>query len=465
MKRTLNRPVSRNADTFGYNDRSEVTLANISGFSNAYDYDEIGNLLLSAQNIVTQLYTANNLNQYTSILRDSVSPWEPSYDTDGNLLSDGVFTFTYDAANRLKTVSTNGILVLTNFYDAKSRRVRKVTPDAATTFFYDDWNLIEERIAYTNGTASAIHYYWGKDLSGTLQGAGGVGGLLYLTVNDSVYIPFYDNNGNITRYLDATGNTVAQYTYDAFGNTISQSGSLANIFRHRFSTKYIDSETGLYYYGYRFYHPILMRWLNRDTIEEEGGVNLYAICANALIINFDILGRDNGTVIVEGLGSGWAGARVTLNGKTAVKLNNELYYLTMTKPIGTRNPLSGSSTSLFLFKDGNPKRALRIDYHKFPLNSPDPPYWHINVDGGGIARVANSSKLNHTTSAKIRGTGRVLTVFKNGDKICFVAGVAMSAIDIYKAENRVRESVRQVGGWGGAYAGGRIGQQLVREQV
>ena len=174
----LNRPISRNADTFGYNDRSEVILANISGFSNAYGYDEIGNLLLSAQNIVTQLYTANNLNQYTSILRDSVSPWEPSYDTDGNLLSDGVFTFTYDAANRLKTISSNGVLLVTNFYDAKSRRVRKVTPEATTTIFYDDWNLIEERIAYTNGTASAIRYYWGKDLSGTLQGAGGIGGVV-----------------------------------------------------------------------------------------------------------------------------------------------------------------------------------------------------------------------------------------------------------------------------------------------
>ena len=240
---------------------------------------------------MTNLYTANNLNQYTSILRNSVSPCEPSYDIDGNLLTDGVRTFTYDAANRLKTVSTNGILVLTNFYDAKSRRVRKVTPNATTTFFYDDWNLIEERVAYTNGTISTIHYYWGKDLSGTLlQGAGGVGGLLYLTINDSVYIPFYDNNGNITRYLDATGNTVAQYTYDAFGNTISQSGSLANIIRHRFSTKYIDSETGLYYYGYRFYHPILMRWLTRDPIGEEGGENIYAFCLNNPTTIFDLLG-------------------------------------------------------------------------------------------------------------------------------------------------------------------------------
>ena len=247
--------------------------------------------MLSAQNIVTNLYTANNLNQYTSILRNSVSPCEPSYDADGNLLSDGVFTFTYDAANRLKTISSNGVLLVTNFYDAKSRRVRKVTPEAIATFFYDDWNLIEERVAYTNGTISTIHYYWGKDLSGTLQGAGGVGGLLYLTVNDSVYIPFYDNNGNITRYLDSTGKTIATYTYDAFGNTITQSGHLSDIFRHRFSTKYYDAETGLYYYGYRFYHPILMRWLTRDPIEEEGGVNLYNFCKNAPFLTYDKDGR------------------------------------------------------------------------------------------------------------------------------------------------------------------------------
>ena len=267
----LNRPIARNTDTFGYNDRSEVTSATISGIANGYDYDEIGN---------STSYTPNSLNQYT----------EFSYDLDGNLLTDGIRTFTYDAANRLKTVTANGALALTNYYDAKSRRVRKLTPEAATTFFYDGWNLVEERIAYTNGTTSTIHYHWGKDLSGTLQGAGGVGGLLYLTVDGAIYVPFYDNNGNITRYLDANGNTVAQYTYDAFGNTISQSGPLAGFFRHRFSTKYCDSETGLYYYGYRFYHPILMRWLNRDPLEEEGGLNLYAFCDNDVIHSYDLLG-------------------------------------------------------------------------------------------------------------------------------------------------------------------------------
>ena len=166
----------------------------------------------------------------------------------------------------------------------------EVTPEATTTFFYDDWNLIEERVAYTNGTSSTISYYWGKDLSGTLQGAGGVGGLLYLTVDGVPYVPDYDNIGNITRYLDANGNVVAQYTYDAFGGTISATGTMCNVFRHHFSTKYLDVETGFYYYGYRFYHPVLMRWLNRDPVEEEGGVNVYAFCRNNTLNECDKLG-------------------------------------------------------------------------------------------------------------------------------------------------------------------------------
>lgn len=198
--------------------------------------------------------------------------------------------YAYDAANRLVSASSNGVRLVTNLYDAQSRRVRKVTPEATTTFFYDGWNLVEERIAHTNGTTSTIRYHWGKDISGTLQGAGGVGGLLYLTVDGEVYVPAYDNNGNVTHYLDANGNAVAQYAYDAFGKAVAQSGPLADIFRHRFSTKYFDVETGLYYYGYRFYSPPLMRWLNRDPIGEDGGANLYSLINNNPISGSDYLG-------------------------------------------------------------------------------------------------------------------------------------------------------------------------------
>ena len=114
-----------------------------------------------------------------------------------------------------------------------------------------------------------------------------------INATDSVpsYMHFYDNNGNISRYCDAQGNVVASYTYDAFGKTISATGPLAHLFRHRFSTKYFDPETGLYYYGYRFYSTELMRWLNRDPIEEQGGANLYAFCGNNVLHKIDALGK------------------------------------------------------------------------------------------------------------------------------------------------------------------------------
>ena len=180
-------------------------------------------------------------------------------------------------------------------YDHLDRRVKKVTPEATHTFFYDGWNLVEERVAYTNGTNSTIRYYWGKDLSGTIGGAGGVGGLLYLTISNSsthqLYIPWYDAYGNVMGYWDAQGNVVAECTYDAFGKLISCSGPMADIFAIRYSTKYFDPETGLYYYGYRFYSPELMRWITRDPIGEEGGVNLYAFCANDPASRYDVDGQ------------------------------------------------------------------------------------------------------------------------------------------------------------------------------
>ncbi|MFN0137349.1 MAG: RHS repeat-associated core domain-containing protein [Phycisphaerae bacterium] len=55
----------------------------------------------------------------------------------------------------------------------------------------------------------------------------------------------------------------ASYAYDAFGNITAQSGSYADANPFRFSTKYFDAETGLSYYGYRYYSARLGRWLSR----------------------------------------------------------------------------------------------------------------------------------------------------------------------------------------------------------
>jgi RHS repeat-associated protein len=186
-------------------------------------------------------------------------------------------------------------------YDGQSRRIgKKVSNWDGTTwvvssnvvFLYDGWNLIAEMDAL-NSNAVVRTYVWGLDLSGSMQGAGGVGGLLSVTNSGATYAPAFDGNGNVIGLVDmATGTKSATYDYNALGETIQNEGvaALANPFR--FSTKYTDDETGLLYYGYRYYQPSTGRWLSKDPIEEAGGVNLYGFLGNSAVHAVDRLGLD-----------------------------------------------------------------------------------------------------------------------------------------------------------------------------
>jgi len=157
-------------------------------------------------------------------------------------------------------------------------------------FLYDGWNLIAELNANASN-AKMRTYLRGSDLSGTAQGAGGVGGLLKLTYvgtqTTNAFVAF-DGNGNVLALVDtATGGTLARYEYGPFGEALRVSGSLAAANPIRFSTKYTDEETGLVYYGYRFYSPSAGCWLGRDPIEEAGGSNLYGFALEDPMGAFD----------------------------------------------------------------------------------------------------------------------------------------------------------------------------------
>ncbi len=283
------RVAGRNGDVFTYNARNEVAGAVLDDISYLYAYDGIGSFVSTSRNGAQTLYAANSLNQYTAVSSTN-GVTSPVYDTNGNLISDGIFTYTWDDENRLVSVAHGDEEFLTNEYDTQARRVRKTTPTATHTFVYDGWNLVKETIVSANGQTDVVDYVWGRDLSGGLQGTGGVGGLLAVRRNGSWFFPFYDNNGNVTAYVDTQGAVVAEYTYDAFGNAVVQSGTLADAFAHRFSTKYRDAETGHYYYGYRFYSPVFARWLSRDPMEEDENVNLYLFCGNRPLGQVDYLG-------------------------------------------------------------------------------------------------------------------------------------------------------------------------------
>ena len=193
-----------------------------------------------------------------------------------------------------------GYIAVENRYDHRHRRVRKIAKQyngttwetqETHTFVWDGNNIVLEKVAFADGASRTFEYFWGNDLSGTEQGAGGVGGLLAVSVDGAFHVPCYDHNGNIVRYVSETGAVAAQFVYDPYGNVVESFGPLADMFAFGFSTKCRDRETGLVAYQRRFYSPGLGRWLNRDPIEEAGGENLYAFCGNNAIANYDKDGR------------------------------------------------------------------------------------------------------------------------------------------------------------------------------
>jgi RHS repeat-associated protein len=288
-------------NTFSYNDRNEVTNATMRNGTSTYNFDQIGNRVqvTTPDEPNSLFYLTNALNQYLAI-EESVPPSVPvrAYDADGNLTNDGEgTTFKWNAENRMVRVEKGNIVML-NTYDGQGRRVRKHVfdngnPVEDTRFFYDGWNLIYE-IDVLAADPEPTFYVWGLDLSQSLQGAGGVGGLLLvLTPNSELpataHAVSYDANGNISEYINlANGNVDAHLEYDAFGRIIASTGTAPSNFG--FSTKYEDTETGYLYYGFRYYDPQTGRWPNRDPIGERGGLNLYAFVGNNGVNTWDYLG-------------------------------------------------------------------------------------------------------------------------------------------------------------------------------
>ncbi|NLL83029.1 MAG: RHS repeat-associated core domain-containing protein [Lentisphaerae bacterium] len=296
--------VSRNDDIFGYNPFSELTSAAIGSNVCHYAYDGIGNAQWTDINGILTLYHTNPLNQYTNILRTTSPPCELEYDLDGNLLNlpspsgrggggEG-WLCQWNGENRL-IVASNDTAQVAYAYDHRGRMVNKtISPASAAaekviSYLWDDYNSIAETVVQ-GGVTSVTYNVWGLDISGTMQGAGGIGGLLLVVRDGEPFIPCYNANGNITEYLDTNGVVVAHYGYDPFGNIIIESGSLANAFTHRFSTKPWCEVTGLSEYVYRKYLPPMGRWLSRDPIGEKGGMNINAFVGNEPLARNDKLG-------------------------------------------------------------------------------------------------------------------------------------------------------------------------------
>ena len=245
--------------------------------------------------------------------RQRFVPTDPegcTYDPDGNLTSDGRWTNNWNGENRLVRVETRDDLAssvpdvtLEFAYDSQGRRFKKSVVSNSVTnvtyFVYDGWNLIAE----LDDSLDPIRTYtWGLDISGSLQGAGGVGGLLAITdaTDSKTLYPTFDGNGNVMALVDAADGSIdAVYEYDPFGRILRSTGPSADENPLRFSTKYHDQEAGLVYYGFRYLNPDIGRWINRDPLEEYGGISLYGFVRNTPATSFDRLGLEESALLTR----------------------------------------------------------------------------------------------------------------------------------------------------------------------
>lgn len=244
------------------------------------------------------------------------------YDASGNRSGDAQWTYAWNKLDQLVEAEEHnpesGAVArkLEFTHDLEGRRVEKrVKVNGALTkritTLYDGWRPILD-IEYS-GTGLEIArriYTWGPDVSGSLDGAAGIGGLIEIfEIKNGIsqkFLPVYDSAGNIVQLLDNLGAPIAAYEYGPFGEKLDVDGSAAESCPLRFQTKRYDSETGLYYFGKRYYDPKTQTWLSHDPIRESGGANLYAYCGNNPVGNCDPIGlmTDNERVELESMSYG-----------------------------------------------------------------------------------------------------------------------------------------------------------------
>ena len=277
-------------DEYGYNIRGELISAAKTGSPTSvssveeytYQYDDIGNRISSLGLGTNRTYTANNLNQYTSISNSAASALSagefiPHFDDDGNQTliktATGIWSVTYNGENRpvqwtLINSSTPSLISMS--FDRMGRRVMKND----LRFVYDGYLQIAN-FEYQTSNIKLQTFIWDPtELVATRP----------LVWNGENFIVYYvhDGNKNVSEVLGTNTLLSAHYDYSPFGFVVAQYGEFANVNPWRFSSEYAEGDTSTIYYNYRHYEPVTGRWLSRDPIDELGSVSLYLFSNNNL---------------------------------------------------------------------------------------------------------------------------------------------------------------------------------------
>jgi RHS repeat-associated protein len=210
-----------------------------------------------------------------------------THDTEGNLLTDGRYTYTWDAKNRMTSV-TLGPDIWNFLYDGQSRRIAESkNGQAVNAWVWNNTQIMEER--YADGTKQR-------------RWTGGVEFLDASSQQTGKRLLITDHLGSTRVAVDGTtGATAASYAFSPWGkrNRISGSEELSNGY-----TGHLWHESGLSLALYRPYDSETGRWPSRDPIGESGGKNIYNYCSGNSLNFLDYSGESPVDDIAHSFGSG-----------------------------------------------------------------------------------------------------------------------------------------------------------------
>ncbi|EIC30148.1 RHS repeat-associated core domain-containing protein [Methylomicrobium album] len=207
----------------------------------------------------TRNYTANGLNQYATAQGATLS-----YDANGNLTGDGVWTYAYNLDNQLTSASQAGASH-SLAYDGAGRLRQTTLAGTVTNLAYDGVDLVAE---YDSAGTLLRRYVHGPGVDQPLVGYEGSG-----TANKSWL--YADHQGSLVATANAAGTGTALYRYGPYGEPDQTTG-----LRFRYTGQQLLGPLNLYYYKARFYSPALGRFLQTDPVGYQDGLNRYVYVGN-----------------------------------------------------------------------------------------------------------------------------------------------------------------------------------------
>ena len=245
-------------------------------------------------------YSTNRSNYQFTINVAAQSPAIPTYDNDGNLLSDGNRNYEWDALSRLTKITWTAGTTTQFKYNALSQRSERIDTYGGTVIksydIYDGIHLLGRRTGTSASTATADRRYYD-------QGEYRKNGITW-----DKYIYCRDHLGSIREVVKSNGSNhtlAVRYDYDPYGKRLIQyqaSGYTCDFgyTGHITTPSLVVGQTELVLTHYRAYDPELNRWLSADPIGEAGGINLYAYVLGDPINGWDPSGLDVCYLIDDG---------------------------------------------------------------------------------------------------------------------------------------------------------------------